>query len=175
MKKSTITKTWIAGLVVLVVGLIIGGISLGLLLAKGGYWVQVPGTTSWNFHPRTDSYFWTTLTWVIAGFSIAAIGGIVQLVAWVGAVANTSVLQDRTWFLLLLIGGLIGFGFAPVGFAVVVAYLIAGPDGSALRQPASPLRSGLPYPPYSPYSPYPPYPPYPPTPASEPKTLVPTS
>jgi hypothetical protein len=184
MKKSTITKTWLAGLAVLVAGLIVGGISLGLLLTKGGYWVQVPGTTSWNFHARTDSYFWTTLTWVIVGFSVAAIGGIVQIVAWIGAVANTAGLQDRTWFTILLVGGLVGLVSGFVGLAAMVAYLIAGPDGTALRQPASLYPAVPPYPPYPPYQPYPTS--TPPTaspsssprseaPLSQPKTLVPMS
>jgi hypothetical protein len=166
MTKSTITKTWIVGLIVLVAGLIVGGISLGLMLTNGGHWTQVPGTNSWNFTPRTDSYFWTTLGWTIAGFTIVLAGGIVQLVAWIGAVANTSGMQDRTWFLIVLIGGLVGLGVGLVGFATMVAYLIAGPDGTALRQPASPYPSAPPYPPYQPY---------PPAPTPQPKTLVPTS
>jgi len=40
---------------------------------------------------------------------------------------------DKTWFIILLAGGLIGFGFALVGVAAMIAYLIAGPDGTSAR------------------------------------------
>ena len=131
MTKSTITKIWVAGLIVIVAGLAIGGTSLGLMLANAGHWDPVPGTNSWNFVPTLDSYFWTTLAFTITGFTAAAAGLIVQLVAWVGAVVNTSRLTDKTWFMVVLVGGLIGFAMAPVGFAAMVAYLIAGPDEHA--------------------------------------------
>ena len=50
----------------------------------------------------------------------AAVG---QLVAWVGAVLNTAQLEDKTWFLVLLVSGLLS-----VGFVAMIAYLVAGPD-----------------------------------------------
>lgn len=100
MKKSTVTKTWLAGLIALVAGLIVG-------------------------------------------FTAAAVGGVVQIVAWIGALINTYQIEDKTWFAVLLAGGIIGFAFALVGFAAMVAYLIAGPDGMAMREPRMPT-----YPPY---------------------------
>jgi hypothetical protein len=73
------------------------------------------------------------------------------LAAWIGALVNTYKLQDRTWFAVLLAGGLLGFAFGLLGFAAMVADLIAGPDGFAVRQPRAPA------------------------PTSRPSTLVPTS
>ena len=49
------------------------------------------------------------------------------LVSWIGALLNTSQLDSKTWFLVLLLLGIFNFGF----FAMT-AYLIAGPDGTAL-------------------------------------------
>jgi uncharacterized membrane protein len=54
---------------------------------------------------------------MIGGF----IGG---LVSWIGALLNTAELQDKTWFVLLLVLGLLSFGLM-----AMIAYLIAGPDG----------------------------------------------
>ena len=57
---------------------------------------------------------------------LAVIGGALgQFVAWIGAVLNTSRLADKTWFILLLVLGLVSFG----SIAMVV-YLVAGPDGT---------------------------------------------
>lgn len=68
--------------------------------------------------------------------------GVVELVAWVGAVLNTYRLADRTWFVVLLAGGLLGIGSGLIGFAVMVAYLIAGPDGTGIEapQPLAPVQ-----------------------------------
>lgn len=139
MAKSTITKTWIAGVIVLAAGLVVGGISLGLMLAYGGQFTPAPSGNGYDFIPRTDGFFWTMVGLMIIGFTVAAAGGIVQLVAWIGALVNTYPIQDKTWFVVLLAGGLIGLAFVLVGFAVMVAYVIAGPDGKALvAQPQAP-------------------------------------
>lgn len=134
MTKSTITKTWIAGLIVLAVGLLVGGVSLGLMLAYGGQFTPALGGNGSEFVPRLDGFFWTMVGLMIVGFTAAAIGGIVQLAAWIGALVNTYQLQDKTWFVVLLTGGLLGLAFGLVGFAAMVAYVIAGPDGMAIRR-----------------------------------------
>lgn len=138
MARSTVTKTWIAGVIVMAGGLLVGGISLGLMLAFGGHFVPAASGNGSDFVPRYDGYFWTTLSFTITGFIVAAVGGIVQLVAWIGAVVNTSRLQDKTWFAVLLAGGLLGFAFGLVGFAAMVAYVVAGPDGMAVQEPRMP-------------------------------------
>ncbi len=63
-------------------------------------------------------------------------GDLVQLVAWIGALANTYLVADKTWFAIVLAGGLFGFFFGLIGFAAMIAYVIAGPDGYALAGPA---------------------------------------
>ena len=135
MTRTTIVKTWIAGLVALAAGLLIVGVSVGAMLAYGGHFEPAPyGSNGYDFVPSLDSTFWTAVAFIVLGGVAAFIGWAVQLVAWVGAVMNTSRLADKTWFSMLLIGGLVGVVFAPVGFAVMVAYAIGGPDGLAAPQ-----------------------------------------
>jgi hypothetical protein len=45
---------------------------------------------------------------------------------------------------MVLAGGRLGFAFGLLGFAAMVAYLIAGPDGMAARQPQIPASAGRP-------------------------------
>ncbi len=137
MTKSTITRTWIAGLVVLAAGLVLAGVAIFLMLAYGGTFTQT-STNSYDFVPNLDSYFWMTVGLIIAGGILAGVGGIVQLAAWIGALVNTYRLQDKTWFTILVLGGVFGLVFGLVGFAVMVAYVIAGPEGMSLRQPQFP-------------------------------------
>lgn len=138
MRKPTVTKTWLAGLIAMVAGLIVGGVSLGLMLAYGGGY-----SATHDFVPTYDGFFWAVIGLMVVGFTAAAVGGVVQIVAWIGALINTFQIEDKTWFAVLLAGGILGFAFALVGFAAMVAYLIAGPDGMALREPRMPT-----YPPY---------------------------
>jgi H+/Cl- antiporter ClcA len=157
MRKSTVTKVWIAGAILMVAGLIFGGIFLAVMLTNGGHWEQVGNTTNWNFVPSRDNTFWTALSLMITGFVVAAAGGIVQTVAWIGAVANVAQLADKTWFWVLLIGGLLSLAFGPLGFAAMVAYLIAGPaDHGELQRGQA-------------------YPTYPQPPMQRPPTLAPTA
>ena len=56
-------------------------------------------------------------------------GAVVQVVAWIGALIDTYDSPDKTWFVVLLIGGLLGLlGVVLAPFAVMVVYLISGPD-----------------------------------------------
>ena len=66
---------------------------------------------------------------------LAIIGGSLgQFVAWIGAVVNTARLDDKTWFVVLLVLGLLSFGFI-----AMLVYVLAGPDGTA-PAPAPPTN-----------------------------------
>jgi hypothetical protein len=135
MRKSTITTTWIGGLVAIAAGLILSGVSIGLMLAQGGTFEAAPSGQGYDFVPALDAFFWTMVTLTIVGFGIAAVGGLAQLAAWIGALVNTYRLPDKTWFAVVLAAGVLGFAFGLLGFAGMLAYVIAGPDGTALPEP----------------------------------------
>ena len=65
--------------------------------------------------------------------------------SWIGALLNTWRLESKTWFAVLLLLGIFNFGF----FAMI-AYLIAGPDGTAssarlgTQAPSQPDDAGWP-------------------------------
>jgi hypothetical protein len=149
MNKPTITRIWLAGLIALAAGLIVGGLGLGLMLAYGGHYT--PTGSGYEFVPTVDGFFWMTVGVMVVGFALAVMGGVAQLAAWIGALVNTYQLEDKAWFIVLLAGGLLGLSFGLVGFAAMVAYVVAGPDAMAVeRSPAL-------------------------TPASRPSTLAPAS
>ena len=136
MTKPTITKTWIAGLAVLAGGLVVAIVGVALMLAYGGTFTQVAGNaSSYTFVPTLDSFFWTTVVVIVAGGILAGVGGIVQLAAWIGALVNSYRIPDKTWFTVLLVGGVFGLAFGLIGFAVMVAYVIAAPDGRLYARP----------------------------------------
>ena len=132
MAKSTIVRTWLGGLIVLGAGLLLTGLSIALMLAYGGSFNPAPSGSGYDFVPTFDGFFWLTVTGIVTGGILAALGGIVQLVAWVGALLNTYSMADKTWFAVLLIGGLMGFAMGIVGLITMAVYVIAGPDGAAI-------------------------------------------
>ena len=144
--KSAITRTWIGGLAVFAAGILVAIVGVFLMLAYGGTFTQVDGNpNNYNFTPDMNGFFWTTIALIVIGGVIALIGSIVQLAAWVGGLANSYQLPDKAWFLILLLGGILSFAFAPIGFAVMIAYVIAAPEGNVYRtQPQPPLQQPRP-------------------------------
>jgi hypothetical protein len=58
--------------------------------------------------------------------ALAILGGtIAAVVSWIGALLNTWQLEDKMWIASLLALGLLGFGVI-----AVIAYIVAGPDGT---------------------------------------------
>ena len=69
--------------------------------------------------------FATNLLWLLAASVLVIGGGIAAVVAWIGALFNTAQLEDKTWFIVLLVLGLFSFGWI-----ATAAFVIAGPDGA---------------------------------------------
>jgi len=137
MTKRTITIIWLTGIGVMILG---GLLSLFTALAL----VSHIGVAAYHLHLGVnyipDGTFWGLLSLIILG-GIAVLGGfITQFVAWVGAVINTNLLADKTWFNIMLWVGvasivltfITGIG-SLVGWALMIVYLIGGPDGTAME------------------------------------------
>jgi hypothetical protein len=140
MHKTLIRKLFVGSLIALAGGLVLLAVAGGLAIANSSLVRDGPDVT--GIHA-------TALGWVMIGLSGLAIlvlvaAAITQFVAWVGAVINTAQLQDKTWFVVLLVTGLLSFGFI-----AMIVYLIAGPEDPqpitampAINRAASPdLRS----------------------------------
>jgi hypothetical protein len=142
MTKSMITKVWIGGLAIFAAGLVVAMVGVFLMLGYAGTFAQIAGTNNYDFTPTIDGFFWVTVALISAGGLIGLIGSVVQFVAWVAGMVNSYALPDKAWFWVLLLGGILSFAFAPIGFAAMIAYVIAAPDGSPYRlAPAPPQPS----------------------------------
>ena len=122
MAKETIGRLFWGSLVAFAGALVLLGVAGGLALAHGSLVRDGPDVTGIGETP---------FGWVMAGLAGVAIlvvlaAAVTQFVAWVGAVISTAQLKDKTWFIVLLVTGLLSFGFI-----AMIIYLIAGPDDSA--------------------------------------------
>jgi len=121
MSKQTVTRLFVGSLMAVVVGIVFAAVGVGLAFASGAFVVSGQDVTA--VEPiRLTATAIITITVGALGIIGGAIG---QFVAWIGAVINTSRLEDKTWFILLLVLGLLSFGFI-----AMLVYVLAGPDGT---------------------------------------------
>ena len=106
-------------LVALAGGLVLLAVAGTLAYANGSFEKRGPDVV--GIHATAFGRVMIGLAAVAILVLIAA--AITQFVAWIGAVLNTARLEDKTWFIVLLVTGLLSFGFI-----AMIAYLLAGPD-----------------------------------------------
>jgi hypothetical protein len=121
MTKPTITRLFVGGLVAGIAGLVLAIVAVFAMFANNVFVMDGPDVAAVH---------WTAFAWsmvgvmIVAGLAMVA-GAIAGLVAWIGALLNTGQLDDKVWFVLLLVLGLFSFGFI-----AMIAYVLAGPDGT---------------------------------------------
>lgn len=148
MTKRRITKYWIWGLAIAIVG--------GLFVTASSIGFAVHAD---NLGPdQTDGLFWMMVGLIVLNAVIGGVGLVLQFVGWIGAVSNTRRLADKNWYRTLLVSGVVAYvmGFLAfpvaaltgsaivlwggyvlaglIGWTVMLAYLAVGPDSSYLPQ-----------------------------------------
>jgi hypothetical protein len=121
MTKPTITRLFVGSLIAIVGGVVL--LLAGVLAAVASGALVTSGSEVTGFEPSAVG--WTTVGFVLVGVLVTIGGAIGQFVAWIGAVVNTSRLDDKLWFILLLVLGLMSFGLI-----AMLVYVLAGPDGT---------------------------------------------
>lgn len=122
MRKQTITNLFLGSIAAFVAGILLGAFALWIAFASGAFVMH--GHDVVGIDPTPGSWWAVGLGLVAV---LAIIGGCIGgLVSWIGSLLNTAKLDDKTWFILLLVLGLFSFGLV-----AMIAYVIAGPDGTA--------------------------------------------
>jgi hypothetical protein len=132
MSKATVTRLFIGSVIAAIAGGILAIAAVGIAIANDVF--VMSGTDIVGIEGGTLA--WSLLgLGLVGGLAIAGamIGG---LVSWIGALLNTSQLESKTWFLVLLLLGIFSFGLI-----AMIAYVVAGPDssGDAARRTAAPV------------------------------------
>src|SRR6188472_336931 len=99
MSKHTVSTIFVGSLIAIAGGVVLLGVGLFVAYVNGTFIMQGPDVV--GIRP-------SALTWSMAGLAIVGIlaivgGSLAQFVAWIGAVLNTSRLDDKTWFIVLLV------------------------------------------------------------------------
>jgi hypothetical protein len=131
MSKAMVVKVFLGSVIgfgaALVLFLVAGGLALAnnSFVMDGGDVVAV----------RSGAFGWAMISVAGVALLVMVAASLAQFVAWIGAVLNTARLDDKTWFLVLLVAGLLS-----LGFLATLAYVIGGPDADAVAAapPAAP-------------------------------------
>jgi hypothetical protein len=128
MTKSMVTNIFIGSLIAVVAGMFLVAVGLIVAVSTGTLVMDGPDVTGFELSSAAPAAFGLALLGVMGMIA----GWIGQFVAWIGALVNTSRLDDKTWFIVLLVLGLLSFGFI-----AMLVYVLAGPDGTAPSNGAS--------------------------------------
>ena len=121
MSKKSVTRLFVGATVAVVAGVVLGVAALWAALASDA--IDLGGSNYIDVNGGSGA--WTALALVIVGSMVMLGGTIAAVVSWIGALLNTWQLEDKLWFGALLAGGLLG-----VGVLAMIAYVVAGPDGT---------------------------------------------
>ena len=121
MSKKSITRLFVAAVVTVGAGLVLGFAALGTALATDA--IELGGSDYIDVNGGSGA--WTALGLVVIGSLVTLGGTVAAVVSWIAALLNTWQLEDKRWFWSLLALGLLGFGVV-----AMIAYVVAGPDGT---------------------------------------------
>ena len=140
MAKTTIGRLFWGSLIAFAGALILLAVAGGLALADGSLVKNGPDVTG----IRETPFGWVMFGLAAVAALVLIAAAITQFIAWIGAVISTAGLKDKTWFIILLVTGLLSFGFI-----AMIIYLVAGPEDpppvtaipAARQAPGRDLRS----------------------------------
>jgi hypothetical protein len=126
MTKIAVTRLFFGSLIAVAAGLVLGSIGVIAAFQGGAFVMDGPDVIGLE----STAFTWSMVALVILSL-LTVVGGFVGgMVSWIGALLNTAQLEDKFWFLFLLVLGLLSFGLL-----AMIVYVIVGPDGT--RRPSS--------------------------------------
>lgn len=125
MSKSVIARLFYGSLLAIVLAIALLGIVAVIAIASSSFTTDGPDVVG-----ISSAFGWGVVVVAVLTILVITVGSIAQLVAWIGALINTAPLESKTWFVVLLIAGVLGFGVI-----AMLVYLLSESD--AERAPTS--------------------------------------
>lgn len=118
MSRSVIAKLFYGSLAAIVLAIVLITVAVGLVIATSSLLMDGRDVVG------VRAPFGGVLFALAALASlILIVASVAQLVAWVGALIETAALENKTWFVVLLVTGILGLVLVPM-----LVYLLAEPD-----------------------------------------------
>jgi hypothetical protein len=126
MSKAIVTRLFIGAGLAMIAGAVVAIVGVSIAIANDVFVMNGPDIVGLQGGALAASSLGLGLVGVLA-----ITGGLIAgLVAWIGALLNTWQLDSKAWFI-----GLLLLGIFNLGFFAMVAYIIAGPDGTSAAAP----------------------------------------
>jgi hypothetical protein len=123
MSKATVTRLFLGAIVALIVGFVLALATVVAAIAGGVVVLGGPNVVTVD-----GEVFAESLPWLLIAALVFAGGTLAAVASWIGALLNTWQLDDKTWFVALLVLGLFS-----MGWLAMAAYVFAGPDSTSPR------------------------------------------
>jgi hypothetical protein len=121
VSKAIVTRLFIGSVIAVIAGAILAVAAVAIAIASDVFIMSGNDVTG----VRSNGLAWSLIGLGIVG-GLAIAGGLIGgLVSWIGALLNTWQVESKAWFVGLLLLGIFNFGFV-----AMIAYLVAGPDGT---------------------------------------------
>ena len=130
MSKRTIAGVFFASLAALATSIVLFAIGFLVALQKDVFIMDGPDVVG----VRSGTNAWMVLTIGVLGLLLVVASGLGGFASWLGALAATGGRPDKTWFVVLLVVGLLS-----IGFLATLIYLVAGPPDD----PVPPVPTGV--------------------------------
>ena len=121
MSKKNTTRLFVGAIAAFAISLVLGVAALWSALASDA--IDVGGSAVIDVHGGSGA--WTALGLVVVASLVILIATVAVVLSWIAALLNTWRFEETTWFAALLALGLLGFGVV-----AMIAYVVAGPDGT---------------------------------------------
>ena len=121
VSKRTVVRLFVGAVVAFGLGLVLGLAALWAALASDA--IDIGGSHVVDVNGGSGA--WTALGLVIVASLAILVGTFAAVLSWIGALLNTWRLEDKTWF-----GALLALGLLGLGVIAMIAYVVAGPDGT---------------------------------------------
>jgi len=133
MSKRTIAGVFFASLAALATSIVLFAIGFLVALQQNVFIMEGPDVVG----VRSGTSAGMVLTLGVLGLLLGVASGLGGFASWLGALAATGGRPDKTWFVVLLLLGLLS-----IGFLATLIYLVAGPPDDPAESAPSGVAEG---------------------------------
>jgi hypothetical protein len=128
VSRSIIAKLFYGSLAAIILATVLIAVAIGLVVASSSLIMDGPDVVGIR-----SPFGWGMFALAALASLVLLAASIAQLVAWIGALIDTAPLENKTWFVVLLVTGILGFGLV-----AMLVYLLTEPGvGRGARPTAS--------------------------------------
>lgn len=118
MSRSVIVKLFYGSLAAIALAIVLIAVAIGLVVATSSLLTDGPDVVGIQ-----TPFGWAMVVVASLAVLLFIAASTAQLVAWIGALIETAPLENKTWFVVLLVTGILGFGLI-----AMLVYLLSEPS-----------------------------------------------